>query len=290
MTRSACYHPPARRRPNLVDVSDENERPLAVQRLAAVGAAILLSAQFAVAQTVTTGFLNRSIVVDGEAYAYQVYVPREYQPSSAWPVILALHGAGERGHDGLLQTEVGLGGAIRRHAERYPAIVVFPQRSPGATWQGLGAKLALATLDKAMAEFTVDASRVYLTGLSMGGNGAWYLAFHNPERFAALVVVCGFVSERRGGSGSDYAAIADASHSDPFAEVAKRVVRLPIWIFHGDADKAVPVEESRKMAAALKAIGANVQYSELPGVGHNAWDPAYNMVDLSNWLFEQRRR
>jgi predicted peptidase len=258
--------------------------------LGAITVAILMSESLAGAQTSETGFLNRSVVIDGTAYAYQVYVPREYRPSTAWPIILALHGAGERGNDGLLQTQVGLGSAIRRHADRYPAIVVFPQRSPNATWQDFGATLALAALDRSIAEFKTDPSRVYLTGLSMGGNGAWYLAYRNPDRFAALVVVCGFVSGRTGASGSSYAAIAPASASDPFGEVAQRVARLPIWIFHGDADKSVPVEESRNMAAALKAIGANVQYTELPGVGHNSWDPAYEMEALAKWLFEQRRR
>ncbi|MGQ0735242.1 MAG: prolyl oligopeptidase family serine peptidase [Acidobacteriota bacterium] len=263
---------------------------MTVKWLAATAAVIAVSGQFALVQTAETGFLNRSIALDGATYAYQVFVPREYRPSTEWPVILSLHGAGERGSDGLLQTEVGLGGAIRRHVERYPAIVVFPQRTAGDTWQGFGAKLALAALDASMAEFKGDPSRVYLAGLSMGGNGAWHLAFHNPEKFAALVVVCGFVTERRGGSGSGYAAIAGPSVADPFAEVAKRVATLPIWIFHGDADQAVPVEESRRMASALQAAGANVQYSELPGVGHNAWDPAYNMPELPRWLFQQRRR
>ena len=89
----------------------------------------------------------------------------------AWPIILALHGAGERDSDGLLQTDVGLGSAIRRHADRCPALVVFPQSPADGTWQGLGARVALAALDKAMAEFHADASRVYLTGLSMGGIG-----------------------------------------------------------------------------------------------------------------------
>jgi predicted peptidase len=231
-----------------------------ITRLSAVAAAISVSAQLAIAQMPETGFLNRSVVLDGVEYAYQVYVPREYRPSTVWPIILSLHGGGERGSDGLLQTEVGLGGAIRRHADRYPAIVVFPQRSTDGTWQDLGARLALAALDKSMAELKVDSSRVYLTGLSMGGNGAWYLATRFPDRFAALVVVCGFVSERRGTSGSYYPAIVTAS--DPFAEVARRVARIPIWIFHGDADDSVPVEESRRMASALKRIGANVQYSE----------------------------
>ena len=146
-----------------------------------IGAAILMSAHLD-AQPAATGFLNRSVVVDGTTYAYQVYVPREYRPSTAWPIVLALHGAGERGSDGLLQTEVGLGSAIRRHAERYPAIVVFPQRDVDTNWQGPGAQLALAALDQSIAEFKTDPSRVYLTGLSMGGNGAWYLAFHHPDQ------------------------------------------------------------------------------------------------------------
>jgi predicted peptidase len=258
------------------------------QQWLGASAAILAVGSLSAAQTIETGFLNRSVSVDGTSYAYQVYVPREYTPSRSWPVILALHGAGERGSDGLLQTEVGLGGAIRRHVDRYPAIVVLPQRVVGGTWQGPGATIAMAALDRSMAEFKTDPSRVYLTGLSMGGNGAWFLAFHNPDRFAALVVVCGFVSARSGSSGSAYAAIA-AEGGDPFADVARRVARIPIWIFQGDADKSVPVEESRQMAAALKAVGADVRYTELPGVGHNAWDPAYRMPELARWLFEQRR-
>ena len=254
----------------------------------AVGVMLCIG-RMAAAQRVETGFLNRTVVVDGVTHLYQVYVPRDYSASRAWPIILALHGAGERGQDGLVQTEVGLGRAIRRHADRFPSIVVFPQRPLDVTWQGPGAAVALAALDQSKKEFNTDPSRVYLTGLSMGGNGAWYLAYQNPDQFAAVVVVCGFASERTGTSGSGYAAIASGSEGDPFAGVAKRVAKLPIWMFHGDADKAVPVDESRKMEAALKVIGANVRYTELPGVGHNAWDPAYDSAELASWLFQQRR-
>jgi predicted peptidase len=141
-----------------------------------------------------------------------------------------------------------------------------------------------------MVEFHADESRVYLTGLSMGGNGSWYLAYHHADRFAALVVVCGFVGEFTGTtSHTFYPAIAPVSATDAYAAIAQRVSRLPIWIFHGDADPTVPVEVSRHMASALKAIGANVQYTELPGIGHNAWDPAYDRADLFTWLFKQKR-
>jgi predicted peptidase len=247
----------------------------------------------AAAQSGETGFLNRSLVLDGVEYRYQVYVPREFRRSTRWPVILALHGGGSYGNDGLIQTIGGLADAIRRHPERVPAIVVFPQSHSDGTpgWQMKGGQAALAAADKAIAEFNGDRSRVYLTGYSAGGNGSWYLASRHAERFAAVVVVCGFISEFTGKtSGVHYPAVAPPSASDPFAAVAKMVSPLPVWIFHGDADKNVSVEESRHMFAALKAIGADVQYTEFPGVDHNAWDPAYGRADLFTWMFQQRRR
>ncbi len=239
-----------------------------------------------------TGFLDRSVIVDGTEYRYQVYVPRDYRGSVLWPVILALHGGGARGSDGLKQTQNGLARAIRVKVSRYPAIVVFPQSpTEGPGWQALGGRIALASLDDALEEFNADPSRVYLTGHSQGGNGSWYLAYHHPERFAAVVVVCGFIGEHIGGtSGAFYPAIAPASSPDPFAAIAERVARLPIWIFHGDADSAIPVEQSRGMASALEALGADVRYTELPGVDHNAWDPAYESEELLVWLFAQKRR
>jgi predicted peptidase len=171
-------------------------------------------ASTALAQTVETGFLNRMVLVGGVEYRYQVYVPRDFRRSMSWPVILALHGGGNYGSDGILQTAGALANAIRRHADRFPAIVVFPQSYLSATdgWHSSGGEAALAELDKAIAEFDGDRSRVYLTGFSGGGHGAWYLASHHPERFAALVVVWGYISARRGGtSGIPYPAIAPAS-------------------------------------------------------------------------------
>jgi predicted peptidase len=265
-------------------------------RVAPVVAAAAITGCVAVAaasaQSITTGFLDRSVTVDGREHRYQTYVPREYQPGARWPVILALHGGGEYGDDGLRQTDGGLARAIRRNSDRFPAIVVFPQSPRGGTpgFQALGERIALAALDKAIAEFNGDRERVYLTGLSMGGNGAWYLAYNHPDRFAAVVPVCAFVGAFTGTtSGVKYPPIVAGPEADAFAAIAKRIARLPVWIFHGDADPTVPVEDSRRMAAALKAAGANVRYTELPGVGHNAWDPAYERADLIAWLFQQRR-
>jgi predicted peptidase len=155
--------------------------------VAAVSAGFTLSAR----GQEPTGFLNRTIALDGVSRRYQVYVPAEYSRASRWPVILFLHGSGERGTDGLLQTAVGLGEGIRRYAERWPAIVVFPQAPPGHRWHGKVAHLALATLDRTLREFSTDSNRVYLVGLSAGGNGVWNLSYRSPERFAALVAVCG---------------------------------------------------------------------------------------------------
>jgi predicted peptidase len=267
-----------------------NWRTFAISALIAIAIA---STACASAQTTETGFLNRTVMLDGVEYRYQVYVPRDFQRSPSWPIILALHGGGEYGDDGLIQTAGGLAKAIRMHVDRFPAIVVFPQSHADGTpgWQMKGGEAALAAVDKTIAEFNGDKSRIYLTGYSAGGNGSWYLASHHPERFAAVVVVCGFMLEFRGTtSGVLYPPIAPASASDPYAAVAKLVSSLPIWIFHGDADPTVPVEQSRHMFAALKAIGANVQYTELPGVGHNAWDPAYDRTDLLTWMLKQKRQ
>ena len=246
----------------------------------------------AAAQKVETGFLNRSVVMDGVEYRYQVYVPREFDGAKTWPVILALHGGGEYGADGLKQTEVGLARAIRLHAERFPALVVFPQSKLDLTpgWQLKGGEAALVALDKTIAEFHGDSSRVYLTGFSAGGNGSWSIASRHPERFAAIVPICGFIFKFKGVvSKVDYPPLAPTTEADPYLYIAKKVASLPIWVFHGDADQTVPVTESRNMVKALQSIGANVKYTELPGVNHNAWDPAYDNPELIEWLLKQQR-
>jgi predicted peptidase len=250
-----------------------------------VWVALLACAFGPLAHARETGFLDRQVVVDGQAAAYQVYVPKAYDPAKPMPVILFLHGAGERGVDGLLQTEVGLPSAIRRNAERYPAIVVLPQAPPQTLWHGRSARAALGALDRTMREFRIDPRRVYLAGLSMGGNGAWNLAYNTPDRFAAMVVICGFVTPR-----GPLGAIAPPGEADPFAAIARKLAGIPVWIEHGDADPTVSVEESRRMAAALKVAGAQVTYRELPGVGHNSWDPAFRSEGLPKWLFAQRKR
>ena len=235
-----------------------------------------------------TGFLDRFIDFEGSRYHYQVYVPSSYTPTERWPVILFLHGMGEQGRDGLLQTQVGLAVAIRQHPSRYPAIVVFPQAPKDSLWVGTTAHMAMAALGKTVEEFQTDAGRVYLTGLSMGGNGTWYLAYRNPALFAAVVPVCGWVTPFKR-QHQIVETVIPVAEKAPFDALAARLARVPIWIFHGEEDASVPVDESRQAAAALTAAGAAVQYTELPGVGHNSWDAAYGSLKFTTWLFQQKR-
>ena len=220
------------------------------------------------------GFLNR-VFKDSEdkEYKYVVFVPHDFKADDAstkqWPIILFLHGAGERGDDGELQAKVGLAPAIRKREKEFPFIAVFPQCSKNSFWRadapdGQRAMAILADVEK---EFKTDPDRVYVTGLSMGGMGTWSLAMKFPDRFAALVPICG-----RGDNAQ-----------------AEKIAKLPIWCFHGDDDKAVNVEGSRSMIAAIKEAGGNPKYTEYPGVGHNSWDAAYGTDELYTWLLQQKR-
>lgn len=249
---------------------------------------VLLIAVAASVQQVQTGFLDRSITVAGRSYRYQVYVPADYQTKRSWPAILFLHGAGERGDDGLLQTNVGLAPAIRQSSARYPAIAVFPQVPRDSQWVGAPGDMAVAALQQTMREFHVDPARVYITGLSMGGHGTWYVAYRYPELFAAIVPICGWVREFPQFRGSVPVVPGDSAAVMP--NLVQRLGKLPVWIFHGEVDQVVNVNGSREPAAALKAAGGDVRYTELLGLNHNSWDAAYASEEFTRWLFAQRRR
>ncbi len=215
-----------------------------------------------------TGFVPKSIEFEGQTYRYAVWVPGDYAPAKRWPVVLFLHGMGESGSDGEFHTTVGLGKAIRGHPERFGALVVMPQLPVDCRWEGPMQDLALATLDATLREYNGDRDRIVLTGLSLGGYGTWLLGGRYPEKFCALLPICG------GGNPAD----------------AAKLARLPIWCFHGDADAAVPVERSREMVEAVRAAGGQVRYTELPGVEHNSWDPTYEDPEVIEWMLAQRRR
>lgn len=216
---------------------------------------------------------TRTARVGAEEYSYQVHVPASAADSP--PVIVFLHGVNQRGAGGFLP-ESGAGGAlVRRYLARVPAVILLPQCRAGSYWSDpIMDEMVTTALSQTESEFKADAARLYLTGVSMGGYGVWHLASQNPGRFAALVPVCGGVHGHDG---------------ERFRRVAEKVGRTPTWIFHGAEDRVVPVEDSRGMDAALRAVGGNVKYSEYPGVGHAVWTQVLAERKLMPWLLSQRR-
>ena len=255
---------------------------------------LTLALPAAAAPRVETGFLDREISLGGVSYRYQVYVPVNYVRGKALPVILFLHGVGEGGEDGLLQTQVGLGPAIRQARERFPFIVVFPQARSDQLWADEMATLALKALDQTVKELNGDPQRVFVTGISMGGFGTWYVAAKAPGKFAAIVPICGFVNLKRPDLPAERKAFVlkdnpFANSPDPYVAVASQISKVPTWIFHGGADPVIPPDESRRMFQTLKGFGFDVKYTEYEGVAHDSWDKAYAEPDLVPWLLSHRR-
>jgi len=218
---------------------------------------------------------TRTVAAAGDDYDFQIYVPPQAKNEKNLPVVIFLHGIGQRGAGGFVPTQ-GAGGALARHylSQVPPSIILLPQCASGKYWSD-AAMDAMTTnaLAQTIEEFQADERRVYLTGVSMGGYGVWHFAMHYPKRFAALVSICGGSSIVKG---------------ERFASVAAAVGKTPAWVFHGADDKVVPVSESRELVEALEAVGGSVKYSEYAGVGHNVWMNALGEKDLLTWLFAQR--
>lgn len=215
---------------------------------------------------------------------YRLMTPETERPGAKHPLVLFLHGAGERGSDNVKQL-LYLPEVLSRpeNRKRYPCYALVPQCPADRRWvevpwdavettpQGDASpamRLVLDMLDEVLHAWPIDPARVYLTGMSMGGYGAWDLALRRTETFAALAPLCG---------GGDEAQAARLKH-------------LPIWAVHGEQDAAVPVVRSRRIIEAVCTAGGEPKYSELPGVGHNCWSRAYSPeFGLLDWMFEQRR-
>ena len=237
-----------------------------------------------------TGFLDRTITLQGTTYKYQVFVPETWTAHQKWPVILFLHGAGERGNDGIQQSDVGIGTEIRVDRGRIPAIVVMPQCGKNMWWtQPPMDDLAVATLDAASKEFHGDPERTYLTGISMGGYGSWHLAEKYPRKFAAMVVICGGIRPPPATlkAHPDLAKWSPADDPKSYSAAAAKIGKTPVWIFHGADDDIVPITESRQMYAAMKEVGAEAHYTEYPNIKHVSWDKAYDDEKLFPWLFSK---
>jgi predicted peptidase len=226
-------------------------------------------------------------VTNAGGYDYLLSLPDGYatRPRARWPLLLFLHGAGQRGSDAwtvaqqgiprLLADPTTLSIAEQRAATRLARsfIVLAPQCPQLEVWED---DALLALLDYASRTFNVDSTRSYVTGLSMGAFGAWSLAMRHPERFAALVAICG---------GGRVADINDARRARKAA-----LQSLGVWAFHGAKDRVVPLEESERMIAALKRIGArDVRLTLYPDIEHDSWTPACANSKLYEWLLQHAR-
>jgi len=231
-----------------------------------------------------TGFLDRTVTVGALTMKYQVYVPDSYDRHRSLPVILFMHGSGERGSDGLKQTAVGMPAQIRWHRDWFDAIVVMPQCPDDSVFRGVVAQAAFAAFEKSVKVYRGDRERLYVTGLSMGGYGVWQQIVDHPGVFAAAVAVSGGLTP----SADMDNLYVSVQGDDPFAYVAQRTKNLPIWIFHGGQDDVVPTVQSRKLVDAMRAAGSSPRYTEYADLGHGAWDRAYGDEELWKWLFAQR--
>ena len=226
--------------------------------------------------------LDKLVYQDGDKkLPYRLLKPAPVEAGKKYPLVIFLHGAGERGSDNEKQLLHGVRGFVENR-DQYPCFLIAPQCPDGKKWvevdwsadthtqpkePGDVGRLTLGLIETAIKELPVDPKRVYLTGLSMGGYGTWDLAARRPDLFAAIAPVCGGADEATAGKIKD----------------------RPIWAFHGAKDTAVKPARSRNMIAALEKAGGKPKYTEYPDVAHNSWDPAYKDPELFKWLFAQKK-
>ena len=251
----------------------------------------LLSQTVIVAAQDLSLFQKKWLVQGGDTLPYRLLLPENYDQTKKYPVIFFLHGAGERGKDNEKQlihgSKLFITGENRKN---FPAIVVFPQCPEESFW-------AVSKIDRSVQPFkidfdytvqpnwplaaanelvkkiinegSVDKSKVYITGLSMGGMGTFESVYRNPDLYAAALPICG------GGDIKNY---------------DKRVTKTAFWVFHGAADAIVNVKLSQEMVEKLKALKAEVKYSEYPGVNHNSWDNAFAEKQYLSWMLSHKRK
>lgn len=243
-----------------------------IRRCVVVSAALLTGFVFT-----TAGFAQQFVqktYQDAQGvHKYSVFIPARYQPGRPTPAVLFLHGAGERGTDGVKPTLIGIGPYLKAKGASIPYIAIFPQaedpqgRALTAWLDGEpDAERALKILDDVTKQYTVDKQRITLAGWSMGGYGAWSLAAAHPERWAGVAILSG---------GGDPA-------------LAPKVKSLPLWVFHGYRDHLVPVKEGQQMVAAVKEAGGDVVYNELPDAGHDLFAETFGNEALLTWLGDPR--
>lgn len=222
----------------------------------------------------------------GDTLQYRLFIPRDYDANTKYPLVLFHHGGGGSGNDNRRQFEGPLPRewADPENQKKHPCFIVAPQiprgnqqnRQDGPP-RTIRMKKHIQTiheiLDLLEKEFSIDANREYVTGLSMGGECTWMSIIERPDRFAAAVPVC---------AGDKFIGM-DA------AERGKKFARFPLWIFHGAKDPTISVNVSREVVQALRDAGGNPKYTEYPEAKHNSWEKAYREPELIEWLFAQKR-
>jgi predicted peptidase len=212
---------------------------------------------------------------------YRIFIPEHYDANKSYPVVLALHGSGERGDDNLsplTANHLATVWTIDSNQSKFPCFVVVPQCPKDSTWVKYYSPIAttpisgpmktvMELLDSLAVEFHFDPDRIYIVGLSMGGFAAWDAISRFPDRFAAAIPICGAGDTTR----------------------AESIKRIPIWAFHGSLDPKVPVSGSRDMISAIQNAGGEPNYFEYLEVGHDSWTPAFAERNLVSWLFAQKR-
>lgn len=208
--------------------------------------------------------MHRKVTMELE---YLLSLPKEYDKDrgKAWPLMVFLHGAGERGSD-INKVKVHGPAKLIEQGKEFPFIIVSPQ-CPENQWWPNRVETVMALIDEISEKYRVDPKRIYLTGLSMGGYGTWAIASTFPNRFAAIVPICG--------GGQPY--------------LAANLKSVPIWAFHGAKDPVVPLNESERMVNAVKAFGGNAKLTVYPEAQHDSWTETYNNPDLYEWLLKQSR-
>lgn len=209
---------------------------------------------------------------EGDTLYYLFLKPLDYDSVQKYPMVTCLHGGPTRdgGHVEVTQPAPLLSEPTNR--KKYPAFLFVPQAGPGVLWGGMGEipskeKLVFEAMHALEQEFSIDDKRRYVAGISGGGYGSWHFISTHPDMFAAAIPICG-------AGNPDY---------------AEEIAHVPVWAFHGDADRNVPVSGSRDMIEAMRKAGGNPKYSEFAGIGHNVWPEVSNTEGVMDWLFAQRK-
>lgn len=197
---------------------------------------------------------------------YYIYLPEGYnEGDNDWPLMLFMHGAGERGED-LTKVKAHPPVKMIEQGKQFPFVLIAPQCPTDDWWPRMTDELS-AILDEIEENYRIDEDRIYVTGLSMGGYGTWALAITEPDRFAAIVPICG------------------AGDSDK----VETIKHIPTWVFHGGKDDVVPIDESKSMVDALEACGGNVKFTVYPEAGHDSWTQTYTNPALYEWFLSHKR-